>query len=287
MYLDDTGTASLKTPNPHRQITCLCGVIIEDSVYRDQVVPRLSQFCGRWFGGHGPVIHRKEIQSASRQFHSFRKRPKAQRFHAEWNGLLASLEFRIVAVVVDVPLLREWQSLGYVFPDLPSNDYVRVVAFALERFARFLLDQSAGKGLDVRGNVTIERKGKKEDKELQDYYQDQMLRCGTQFYKSYELKGVLPPLLNIAAKDPANYGLQIADWLAWPLAEAVATKGSDLAIADPKYYGINEWALYKDKIWIGHPSSLPGNVGLKTVPDSSIGRSLLGVPLEKPTALAE
>lgn len=284
MYLDDTGTATLKTPNPYRPVTCLCGVIFEDAYYDRYVRAAFSQFKNQFLGPGSAIVHRQEVQKRSGRFHSLRKPSKEQRFHRAFNDMLSKLEFKIIAVVVDVPALQKALKAGYNLAEFPTDDYVRVVALAIERFTRFLLDVEEQTGETPKGRIVAEQKGKKEDRLLRHFYSEGLLERGTRFYSPGLFRRVLEPGLEIYPKQADVYGLQIADWTAWPMAHIVESPAHDIS-GDERCVGIDEWQLYRSKIWLGKSPGKPGNVGLKTVPDSSIGRSLVGAPLEKPTAL--
>jgi hypothetical protein len=98
-----------------------------------------------------------------------------------------------------------------------SNDVYEVaLSFIIER-AIFSLDEV--KGFQKQLNIVIEKRGKKEDKQLDEHFQRLMAR-GTAFISVERLKEVDISIDFIDKKNNIN-GLQMADLLAYPIARYV------------------------------------------------------------------
>jgi hypothetical protein len=114
--------------------------------------------------------------------------------------LISSTSFTIVASVIDKKKLMSQYTQ-------PGNPYEISLSFGLERVFRYLADIGQS---DRRTPVVVERRGKKEDEELELCFR--RIRDGANY-----LNKILPYDLVMIDKKANSTGLQIADLTARPI----------------------------------------------------------------------
>lgn len=175
--------------------------------------------------------------------------------------LIEARDFKYLAAACDKIRHRQRYGETPVNDFLPKNLYMMMFIFVVERFVAFL------EGIDARGRIHIESRGKREDAGVAKVYAD-LLTQGTEYYEAWRFRDRLPPALSWFSKDHRKAGLQIADWVNW----CIGRKMEGVAAVE------EEFARLTERFWRGSEPGNPGQVGFKTWPDRR-GRVWLGCPL--------
>ncbi len=267
LYLDESGDWGFPRYHQKHPILCLCGTVIEDSLYRTQVKPAINRIKKAKLRSQNVILHRAKLTTRTGQFATLKTDEAVSAFSKRMSARISELDLTFIISALDKPKFLERYSTRPVDDWLPTDVYTMLFVFVVERFVAFLHQHDK-----ATGSIIVESRGSKENVRVQNEF-TKMLRDGTQFYRDWQFREVLRvPAVRFydKSKGESEIGLQISDWVALPLAKTL----QDASSPHP------EWSIYKEKIWLGGNPSKPGQVGLKTFPED-LGRDLLGYPLEK------
>ena len=133
-----------------------------------------------------------------------------QEFYEWLNQIIQNSKYRIIASAIDkIKYIKTYGKL--------SNDvYELALSLIIER-AIFSLDEI--KDTQKQLEIVIEKRGKKEDKKLEEHFQ-RLLSRGTSYVSPERLKEVGIKIIFRDKKENIN-GLQLADLIAYPIARYV------------------------------------------------------------------
>lgn len=200
VYVDESGDHGLVSIDVEYPVFVLVFCIFQKQEYIDNITPALGRFKMQFWGHSEIVLHERDIRKPKNEFTILFDSSIRQTFLRELSRLISSTSFTIVASVVDKKKLMSQYSK-------PDNPYEISLSFGLERVFRYLddIDQS-----DRRTPVVVERRGKREDEELELSFR--RIRDGANY-----LNKKLPYDLIIIDKKANSTGLQIADLTARPI----------------------------------------------------------------------
>jgi len=266
LYLDETGDWGYPNYDPYRPVLCLCGSIIHDDYYTRSISPSFKKLKKDKLGKEDVVLHRYKVWQRKGKFSVLKTQSRVDDCIVQFSQFFASLDFTILLAALDKVDHYKTYGMKRVDKWLPKDVYALLFTFIVERFVAFLMERSK-----ATGKIIAERRGTKEDQRLQFWYST-ILQNGTQFYRYWQFQKVLPTAVEFRPKRDNILGLQISDWIATPMSKKVECP-------DGSTDKFGEWALYKDKIWLGVNAPAPGQVGFKTFP-KNLGRKLLNMPLK-------
>jgi hypothetical protein len=208
LFIDDSGDDQVKSCSKSTErYLCLTGLCF-DRLYHDrQVFPELEKLKSVVFGSNqeAPVVlHRDDI---------IKKRPPFNRLadprvNAEYESKLIEIFSRSNYLVFTVFLDKfEWCRK---YPNWNKNVYQVCLENLIERYALWL------QSVDSVGDVVIEERGKKEDRELRASY-NRLYQYGNNTMKSLFSKRISSSNLKISRKKDNIAGLQLADLVVTPL----------------------------------------------------------------------
>jgi hypothetical protein len=210
LYIDECGDQNLETFNPTFPIFTLCGILV-----RDDLVPQIEEqvrgLKREFWGNRQIILHSRDIRKCQNGFEVLFDLDVKRRFYESVNRLLGQ---RGVYVIVSCSILKE----PYIRQFGRFNDvYGQSLSFVLER-AIFCVDNQRP---DHNGKISavVERRGKREDKNLLGYYQ-QLLEKGTYWVTAQRMKNHMDSL-DFKWKTEDVAGLQIADLIAYPITRHV------------------------------------------------------------------
>jgi hypothetical protein len=174
--------------------------IFQEQEYTDRIIPDLAKFKMQLWGHSEVVLHEHDIRKTKNEFTILFDNSVREAFIKGLNALISSTSFTMVASVIDKKNLMNQYSK-------PDNPYEISLSFGLERVYRYLADIGQS---DRRLAVVVERRGKKEDEELELVFR--RICNGTNF-----LNKKLPYDLVMIDKRANLTGLQIADLAARPV----------------------------------------------------------------------
>ena len=215
LYIDECGDQNLNTFSPTFPIFTLCGILVREdkvSLLEEQVRALKQEF----WGDRQIILHSRDIRKCQNGFEVLFDLDVKRRFYEAVNALLGQ---RDIYVIVSCSILKE----PYIRQFGRLNDvYGQSLSFVLER-AIFHIDNqhSDGKGKVL---AIVERRGKREDKNLQGYYQ-KLLEKGTYWVTPERMKSRMVGMeFKWKAEDIA--GLQLADLVAYPLTRHILSPQS-------------------------------------------------------------
>lgn len=213
LYFDESGDHVFRDVDepPHRFL-CLLGCWFRNPDYM-RFHEALEKFKARLLPHHPDelvVLHREDMINARREFKNLRDDVVRQRFDDELLTLIASAEFRIVAVVIDKLTLRA------VHGEAAAHPYHLGLGFLLQRFAGYL------NHINRVGDVMAESRGGAEDRLLKDSYTRVYERGVWGVTAAHTFHAALTSRqLKLKPKSANIAGLQLADLLGHPVKQWV------------------------------------------------------------------
>ncbi len=213
LYIDESGDHTYKNlASLDKRYLCLLGMIVEAETYRRSFHPAVEALKQKHFP-HDPdnpiVLHRREI--VNRSGYAWRLRDPAARkaFNEDLLQFLRDQDYRLIAVVMDKKNHVER------YGDAAFHPYHYSLAILLERYCGLL------NYLNAKGDVMVERRGKREDALLMRAY-EALYDFGT-WYRGPEFfrSALTSRNIKIKSKEANIAGLQIADLLAYPCKQEI------------------------------------------------------------------
>ena len=212
LYVDESGSHAPANPDeqdPGKRYLGVVGVMIEETVARQNLHRRMQQLKEKHFNPDpdGPpiILHLADIIGARGRFACLRDVARWGAFQEDVAGLIATTQFRVIAVVVDKSShgTRAYRSL--------THPYHYCIHALMERYCGLL------NHIGATGDVMVEKRGAKEDRLLAKEYSE-VHQYGTRYLDSSTLKRVLTSReIKIKPKESNIAGLQLADLLVNPL----------------------------------------------------------------------
>ena len=210
LYIDECGDQNLETFSPTFPVFTLCGILIRDDriAYVEEQVRNLKQ---RFWGDRQIILHSRDIRKCQNGFEALFDLDVKRQFYEAVNRLLGQKDIYVIVScsILKEPYIRQFGKLNDV--------YGLSLSFVLER-AIFCIDNQCPEG---NGSIAaiVERRGKREDRNLQNYYQ-QLLEKGTYWVTTERMKDRME-CLDFKWKTDDVAGLQMADLIAYPLTRHV------------------------------------------------------------------
>lgn len=210
LYIDECGDQNLVTFSPTFPIFTLCGILVRDDVVQ-HIETQVQTLKREFWGDRQIILHSRDIRKCQNGFEVLFDLDVKRRFYEAVNQLLGQ---RGVYVIVCCSILKE----PYIRQFGRFNDvYGQSLSFVLER-AIFCIDNECPNGCG-KISAIVERRGKREDKNLMNYYQ-QLLERGTYWVTAERMKNRMNSL-DFKWKTEDVAGLHIADLVAYPLTRHV------------------------------------------------------------------
>ena len=210
LYIDECGDQNLESFSPTFPIFTLCGILVaEDKIERlNQQVKELKR---AFWGDKMIILHSRDIRRCQKGFEILFDLNVKQRFYEAINNVLKQNDVYIIVScsILKEPYIRQFGKLNDV--------YGQSLSFVLER-SIFCIDDINPKE-DCFIHAIVEKRGKKEDKALKNYY-EQLLERGTYWVHASRMQDRMESL-EFRWKSEDVIGLQIADLVAYPLTRHV------------------------------------------------------------------
>lgn len=207
VYLDETGDHSLDKIDRDFPIFVLTTFITRQSVYINEIIPKIYQLKIDNFGHEGVVLHSRDIRKAQPPFEFLMNKSRREPFIESISTLLGSLNFKLIVSVIKKEILVK-QYLK------PYNPYDLALKFNMERIAVLLKQLNQKK---VR--IIAESRGKNEDDALRlSFYE--IIEKGTEKIKKEEFHKI-EFVLTFLPKSYNIVGTQIADLCGYPIGRYV------------------------------------------------------------------
>ena len=230
LFIDESGDHGLVTLDPDFPVFLLCGLIMSEENY-EQARQAINVLKRKFWKNKEVILHSRDIRKCNKEFQILFNDEIKQQFYLDLNTIIRDSKYRILASAINkAKYIKTYGKL--------SNDvYELALSFIIER-AIFCLDEVVN--TEKQLEIIIEKRGKKEDKKLEEHFQ-RLLSRGTGFVSSERLKEVRIKIVFKDKKENSN-GLQLTDLVAYPLARYViepnrANPAFD--ILSPKIYSKN------------------------------------------------
>lgn len=227
-FLDESGDHGLTFIDPNFPIFLLAGCLFSDEEYK-KIIEKLNKFKIDFFKTIEVILHSRDIRKCEGSYQILFDLELKKNFYEKLNSIILNSQFKIISVAIDKK--KHIEKYGKV----AGNPYIICLSYILERLI-FCTDDNKPSEVEI----TIEKRGKKEDDQLLSYY-NKVVDRGTFHVSPDRFKNRFSNFSMLLKKDN-SIGLQVADLCAYPLARHV------LNSKEPYIpYQIIEDKLYKSK----------------------------------------
>ena len=235
LYLDECGDQNLSSFDPQFPIFTLCGVVVSEE--QDELLAdRINSLKRDIWNNTNIILHSRDIRKCQNGFEVLFDLEVKKRFIESVNDILGDDIYIIICcAILKEPYIRQYGKLNDV--------YGLSLSYIMERVV-FYLDSVGRDNIELR--TVIERRGKKEDKSLLNYY-NQLLDRGTYWVNGERMRRYFKRF-DMRWKSENIVGLQVADLVAYPITRHVLNpNGVNLAYdvlkkniyqVDGKMYGM-------------------------------------------------
>jgi hypothetical protein len=209
VFMDESRDHGLVNLDASFPVFLLCGVITEYSEY-ENIKNTFNVIKDRFWKNKLVIFHSRDIRKCDKEFSVLFDLDLKKEFYDRLNHCITNCDYHIIASAIEkATYIMKYGKL--------SNDvYELALSFVIERTV-FYLD---GLGeFEKEVEIVIEKRGKKEDKKLEEHFQRLMSR-GTGYVSAERLKNLRMKFIFKDKKENIN-GLQLADLLAYPIARYV------------------------------------------------------------------
>jgi len=227
LFLDESGDHGLVNVDPHFPVFALCGILVSDTAY-ETIDAATRELKRKLWGEKKVILHSRDIRKCEKEFQILFDEGVKKSFYTEINKLVSDSEYTIIASAIN----KENHIKQY--GKLASDVYEISLSFIIERSVFFLDDWRSG---NRQLRIVIERRGKKEDGQLQEHFQ-RLCSRGTGYVTPDRIRAYGMNIEFRSKSDDVN-GLQLADLVAYPIARYVLDpKRANPAfdVLEPKIY---------------------------------------------------
>jgi hypothetical protein len=228
-FIDESGDHGLTKIDTEFPVFLLCGVLISDDDY-ETLNQSMSALKRSMWGDKDVIFHSRDIRKCEKEFQKLFDLELKAKFYEELNNIVANSSYNIIASAIQKDQFIER------FGKLQDDVYEVALSFVIEQALRVLNSMK----IDTTISIVIEKRGKKEDKQLEEHFQ-RILGKGTGRLTPEEVADCYPTFTFRNKRENIN-GLQLADLVAYPIARHViephrASPAFD--VLEPKIYRAN------------------------------------------------
>ena len=216
----------------------LCGVLVDEGEY-EKIKNSINSLKKRFWGNRQVIFYSRDIRKCDKEFQILFDLDLKGKFYKKLNHIISSSNYRIIASAIQKDrFIRQ-------FGKLEDDVYEIALSFVIEQSIQAL------KTLDLKTEleIVIEKRGKREDKQLDDHFQ-RILGKGTGRLSPDEIS-VFKPTFHFKNKRENVNGLQLADLIAYPIARNVIEPNRanpSFDVLEPKifrtHYGLDGLRIY-------------------------------------------
>lgn len=207
-FLDETGDHGLSFVDESFPIFLLAGCLFELAEY-ERITQEINDFKQEFFNTTEVILHSRDIRKCDGAFQILFDLKLKKKFYERLNAIISGANFTAIAVAIDKK--KHVEKYG----KLANNPYAICLSYILERLV-FCMDHNSSIST---ASITIEKRGKKEDKQLLAHYNSVVDR-GTYHVSADRFRQRIVDFKMMAKKEN-KIGLQIADLCAYPIARHV------------------------------------------------------------------
>lgn len=208
LFLDESGTSSLKNIDPNFPVLVLTGMLISDTSYKD-LQQKINALKVKYFPGKHVVLHRRDMRKYERGFEIFFDDSVKRRFYNDLNAILTGSNYMLISSAIDKK--KHIKQYG----KLADDPYQMALTFVMERTV-FEADARGVESIDTQ----IESRGKREDSIVTSRY-NQILYRGSYQITADRFQKLFSQDIELKKKEQGEIGIEIADLCAYPIARYV------------------------------------------------------------------
>ncbi|QTV05525.1 DUF3800 domain-containing protein [Faecalibacter bovis] len=209
LFIDESGDHGLINLDPSFPVFLLCAVLTSEDNYQ-VIKDSINSIKTKFWRDKKVILHSRDIRKCEKEFQILFDMELKKEFYHMINSLISDSKYRILASAI------KKEKYINMYGKLSNDVYELALSFIIER-AIFSLDEVRGVRKELE--IIIEKRGKREDKKLEEHFQ-RLLSRGTSFVKPERLKEVNLKIFFKSKKDNIN-GLQLSDLIAYPIARYV------------------------------------------------------------------
>jgi hypothetical protein len=209
LYIDESGDHGLTTVNPDFPVFLLCGVLVDANEY-ENIKLSFNHIKHTFWGNKDVIFHSRDIRKCEKEFSVLFDLEKKKWFYDNINVAIVKHSYTVIASAINK------ETYIKRFGRLSNDVYELALSFIIER-AVFFLDDVLQTEKELE--IVIEKRGKKEDKKLEEHFQ-RLIARGTGYVSSARLVDYAFKI-NFRGKKENINGLQLADLIAYPIARYV------------------------------------------------------------------
>lgn len=228
-FIDESGDHGLTKIDTDFPVFLLCGVLIKEEDY-ESIRQSINKLKHSIWGSKEVIFHSRDIRKCEKEFQKLFDLELKAKFYEELNKIINNSPYIIIASAIQKDRFIEQ------FGKLQDDVYEVALSFVIEQAIMAL--KSSGEETTL--SIIIEKRGRKEDKQLDDHFQ-RILGKGTGKLSADEITEHYPTFTFKNKRENIN-GLQLADLVAYPIARYViepnrANPAFD--VLEPKIYRTN------------------------------------------------
>lgn len=209
LYIDECGDHNLATFDRNFPVFTLCGILIPRK-NANRVKAAIENLKQEFWGTSEVILHSRDIRKCEKHFKILFDSDVKSRFYLRVNEILCQ---EGVYVVICCSVLKNLCIARY---GTDADIYGTALKYVIQR-SIFCVDDLTPGGATI--DITVEKRGKKEDASLLSYYNS--LRVNGMHYVSPERLTSHISHFGFSDKKDNVYGLQIADLIAYPISRYV------------------------------------------------------------------
>lgn len=229
LFIDESGDHGLITVNPDFPVFLLCGVLVAAEEY-EKVRQSFNRIKHTLWGSKEVIFHSRDIRKCEKEFSVLFDLEKKKWFYDNVNTAIVNHTYTVIASAINK------NTYIHRFGRLSNDVYELALSFIIERAVFFLDDV---KQTEKELEIIIEKRGRKEDKKLDEHFQ-RLIARGTGFVTSDRLIDYALKITFKSKRENIN-GLQLADLIAYPIARYVIEPNR----ANPAFYLIEQKIYFK------------------------------------------
>ena len=209
LYIDESGDHGLVNLDMNFPVFLLCGVLVEEENYK-LIRTELNTVKKNFWGNKEVIFHSRDIRKCDKEFQILFDIDLKGKFYSLINAIIQNSKYRIIASAINK------EKYIKTYGKLSNDVYELALSFIIER-AVFCLDEK--KDEEKQLEIIIEKRGRKEDKKLDEHFQRLMAR-GTSYVSAQRLADLNTSIYFKDKKENIN-GLQLSDLVGYPIARFV------------------------------------------------------------------
>ena len=208
LFLDESGDHGLAKFDPDFPVFLLCGVLVREDEY-ESIRQNINILKQSIWGNKEVIFHSRDIRKCEKEFQKLFDLDIKKYFYAEINNIVENSPYHIIASAI------QKQAFVEKFGKLEDDIYEIALSFVIEQAIVVLKKINSQAQL----SIVIEKRGKKEDKQLDDHFQ-KILAVGTGILTVEQVNQFNLSFTFRNKKENIN-GLQLADLVAYPIARYI------------------------------------------------------------------